>query len=124
MSYITAKAGTDICLGRKDKEHLISESFEKIGRKLKRILILPPDFTRFNSNAGELTEIIYEMLAPKGVKIDILPALGTHFAMTEKEIRIMFGHKIPLDCFKVHDWRNGLRKLGEVPSSAILSISK
>jgi nickel-dependent lactate racemase len=119
MSYISAKAGADVCLGRKDKEQLISESFEKIGKKLNRILIVPPDFTRFNSNAGELTEIIYDMLAPKGVKIDILPALGTHFPMTEKEIRIMFGNKIPLDCFKVHDWRNGLKKLGEVPSSLI-----
>ena len=119
MSYISAKAGTDICLERKDKEQLISESFEKIGKKLNRVLIIPPDFTRFNSNAGEITEIIYDMLAPKGVKIDILPALGTHFAMTEKEIRIMFGHKIPLNCFKVHDWRNGLKKLGEVPSSVI-----
>ena len=124
MSYITAKAGTDICLGRKDKEHLIAESFEKIGKKLNRVLIIPPDFTRFNSNAGEITEIIYELLAPKGVKIDILPALGTHFAMTEKEIRIMFGNKIPLDCFKVHDWRNGLKKLGEVPSSVIKEWSE
>ena len=124
MSYISAKAGTDICLGRKDKEQLISESLEKIGKKLKRVLIIPPDFTRFNSNAGEITEIIYEMLAPKGVKIDLLPALGTHFAMTEKEIHIMFGNKIPLDCFKVHDWRNGLKKLGEVPTSVIKEWSE
>ena len=124
MSYISAKAGTDICLGRKEKEQLISESFEKIGKRLKKILIIPPDFTRFNSNAGEITDIIYGHLAPKGVKIDILPALGTHFAMTEKEIRIMFGHKIPLDCFKVHDWRNGLKKLGEVPPSVIKEWSE
>ncbi|HBC89282.1 MAG TPA: D-mannonate epimerase [Lentisphaeria bacterium] len=113
-----------MCLNRKDKEQIVAEFFEKIGSSLKKILLLPPDLTRFNSNAGEITEIIYEMLSPKGVKIDIMPALGTHFAMTEKEIRVMFGSKIPLDLFKVHDWRNSLHRLGQVPGPLISEWSE
>ncbi|HCE44383.1 MAG TPA: D-mannonate epimerase [Lentisphaeria bacterium] len=124
MSFICGKAGTGLCIERKDKEQIVAEFFSKVGVKIKKLLLLPPDLTRFNSNAGELTEIIYEMLAPKGVKIDIMPALGTHFAMTEKELRVMFGSRIPLDCFKVHDWRNSLQLLGKVPGPLISEWSE
>ncbi len=124
MPHISGRNGIDLCLQRKDKEQIIAEFFDKIGIKLKKILLLPPDLTRFNSNAGEITEIIYEMLSPKGVKIDIMPALGTHFAMGEKELRAMFGSRIPLDHFLVHDWRNSLKRLGQVPGPIISEWSE
>ncbi|MBR6372459.1 MAG: DUF2088 domain-containing protein, partial [Victivallales bacterium] len=90
---------------------------------LKKVLIIPPDFTRFNSNAGPITAMLYDMLSPTA-HIDIIPALGTHFPMTEKEIRTMFGDKIPLDRFIVHDWRNDVVSLGEVPSELIKEWSE
>jgi nickel-dependent lactate racemase len=100
------------------KREILSEAIESAGKDLKRILIIPPDFTRFNSNAGELTAMIYDMYSEQ-CEIDILPALGTHFAMTEHEIKTMFGEDIPLDRFIEHDWRNGLVHLGKVPGSLI-----
>ncbi len=123
MSFVCGKGSPDLCIDRKTKEGIVSEFFQKIGAP-RKILLLPPDLTRFNSNAGEITEIIYEMLSPKGVKIDIMPALGTHFAMTEREIRAMFGSKIPLERFLVHDWRNSLRRLGQVSSPLISEWSE
>ena len=48
------------------------------GRKLNNVLIIPPDFTRFHSNAGFITNTYYRILAEAGVNVDILPALGTH----------------------------------------------
>jgi len=39
--------------------------------------------------------------------------------MTEKEIRHMFGPDIPLAAFKVHDWRNGIRHVGDVPGDKL-----
>ncbi|HOG52120.1 MAG TPA: lactate racemase domain-containing protein, partial [Lentisphaeria bacterium] len=39
--------------------------------------------------------------------------------MTEHEIQVMFGKNIPLDRFIVHDWRNDVVTLGEVPSALI-----
>ncbi len=39
--------------------------------------------------------------------------------MTEKEIRTMFGPNIPLECFKVHDWRNDVVSTGVVPGELI-----
>ena len=37
----------------------IFETFEKLGAK-KKVLALPPDFTRFHSRAGEITNITYK----------------------------------------------------------------
>jgi nickel-dependent lactate racemase len=34
-------------------------------------------------------------------------------------LRMMFGDSIPLDRFKVHDWRDGIRQVGEVPGKLI-----
>ena len=58
--------------------------------------------TRFYSRAGDLTRLTHQYYGD-GLT-DILPALGTHFAMTEAEIRKMYGD-VPLPLFRVHNWR-------------------
>ena len=55
------------------------------GRTLKKALIIPPDFTRFHSNAGFITNVYYHALADMGCEVDILPALGTHVPVTAEE---------------------------------------
>lgn len=89
----------------------------------KKVLVLPPDHTRLNSMAGPITAIIYEKLTAAGVQVDILPTLGTHNAMTEKQLRMMFGETIPLNAFKVHDWRNGIVRKGEVSGEMLSELS-
>lgn len=123
MATFAERSGETLALSRQDKEALLHRALEAIGRPLRKVLILPPDFTRFNSNAGELTAILHGMLAPRA-QVDILPALGTHFAMTEKEIRAMFGPDIPLDRFFEHDWRHGVKHLGDVPGDRIREWSE
>ena len=59
------------------------------GRELKKVLILPPDFTRYHSNAGLLTNLYYHELTRRGAKVDIMPALGTHAPMTEAQLNEM-----------------------------------
>jgi len=54
---------------------------------------------------------------------DILPALGTHAAMTAQEIARMFGD-VPQNLFRVHDWRGGLVTLGQVPSEFLSKVSE
>ena len=88
-----------------------------------RCLILPPDHTRLNSMAGPITAMAYEMLTANGVRVDILPTLGTHNPMTEAQLRMMYGESIPLDTFKVHDWRNGVVKKGEVSGEMLSELS-
>jgi nickel-dependent lactate racemase len=103
----------------KVKEGLIS-ALEKLGDK-KRVLIIPPDFTRFHSFAGNITCFAWEYYGNKIT--DILPALGTHVPMTKEEIEKMYPG-IPLDIFRVHDWRNDIVTVGEVPSEFVLEVSE
>ncbi|MBT3288603.1 MAG: DUF2088 domain-containing protein [Victivallales bacterium] len=123
MSTIAKLAGETLALTDADKRRILEEAVAKIGGSPKKILIIPPDYTRFNSNAGVLTAMLYEMLSPTA-EIDIIPALGTHFAMTEEEIRHMFGPDIPLDRFIEHDWRNEVVSLGEIPGELVSEWSE
>ena len=92
------------------------------GRTLRKVLIIPPDFTRFHSNAGFISNVYYHAFVDSGVEVDILPALGTHAPMTEQQAAAMYGD-IPFAKFLVHDWRNDVVRLGEVPGDYISSIT-
>ena len=65
-----------------------------LDKKLERLLLLPPDYTRFNSGAGVIVQELYDILG-KSAEIDIMPALGCHEPMTDAEIETMFGAGIP-----------------------------
>ena len=93
------------------------------GRTLRNVLILPPDFTRFHSNAGFITNVYYHALTDIGVNVDIMPALGTHVAVTKQQWDAMFGD-IPYEKMLVHDWRNDVVKLGEVPAVFLEEITE
>lgn len=123
MATFAKKAGETLALTQAEKRAVLETALTRIGTRPRKVLILPPDYTRFNSNAGELTALLYEMLSPEA-EIDILPALGTHFAMTEEEIRHMFGDTIPMARFHEHDWRNGVRHLGVVPGGMVKDWSE
>jgi nickel-dependent lactate racemase len=105
--------------GQEIEEGLFS-ALEKLGEK-KKVMALPPDFTRFHSRAGELTHYAYNYY--KSNLTDILPALGTHFAMTDGEISEMFGD-VPKELFRVHKWKEDLITLGEVPSDFMYQVSE
>jgi nickel-dependent lactate racemase len=110
-----AKGSKTTKLSPDDLRQGLAEAFQKLGKKNK-VLALPPDFTRFHSFAGILTEMAWEYYGKQ--MTDVLPALGTHVAMTQPQIQKMFG-KMPLDLFRVHDWRNDIVTVGEVPSEYV-----
>jgi nickel-dependent lactate racemase len=95
-------------------------ALDKLGPR-RNVLIIPPDFTRFHSQAGRLTELVYAYYG-EAVKA-ILPALGTHVPMTDVEITKMYG-SIPKNLFKVHNWRTDVKTLGEVPASYVKEVSE
>lgn len=92
------------------------------GGELEKVLIIPPDFTRFHSMAGKITKMYYDLLKDS-CAVDIMPALGTHDPMTEEECSEMFGD-IPYDKFIVHDWKNDVIRLGEVPADFVGDVSE
>ena len=90
---------------------------------MRRVLIIPPDFTRFHSNAGYITNVYYHTLTQRGVEVDILPALGTHEPVSREQAAVMYGD-IPYEKFIPHDWRNDVVKLGEVPAAYLEEITE
>ena len=93
------------------------------GRVVRKALILPPDFTRFHSGAGFITNVYYHALSERGAQVDILPALGTHEAMSDAQLDAMFGD-VPHGRFLKHDWRHDVVKLGEIPADYVSSITE
>jgi nickel-dependent lactate racemase len=98
----------------------LSQALEAVGRR-NRVLAVPPDFTRFHSRAGRITELAWEHFGKS--LTDILPATGTHFEVTAEEKRRMFG-RVPAGLFRVHRWKQDLETLGRVPSDFIREVSE
>lgn len=65
-------------------------------KSIKKVLILPPDYTRMYSGAGILTKMYYDCLKDR-CTVDIMPALGTHEPMTRGECEAFFGKDVPFE---------------------------
>jgi nickel-dependent lactate racemase len=104
----------------KEVREALFASLDRLGPR-KRVLAVPPDFTRFHSQAGLLTEMMWNYYGKN--LVDVLPATGTHYPMTGSEIEAMFG-KVPRELFRVHDWKENLALLGKVPASFIREVSE
>ena len=104
-----------------EMEQAIDTLLSASGR-LSRVLIIPPDYTRSHSYAGEFTKILYRKLSGTA-SVDIMPALGTHMEMSKEEKEAFFGTDIPESAYLVHHWQTDTIKLGTVPSSVNSEIS-
>lgn len=93
------------------------------GKKLSKVLLLPPDLTRLHSYAGKITALYYNMLKDK-CQVDIMPALGTHEAMTKEECLEFFGPDVPYSSVIAHNWRTDIVKIGQVPSEFVKEVSE
>jgi nickel-dependent lactate racemase len=98
----------------------VVQALGKLGER-RRVLVIPPDFTRVHSQAGILTRLVREYYGDRLTAV--LPALGTHDAMSEKEIAEMFGD-LPRPLFHRHEFRTGLTTLGEVPAEYVHTVSE
>jgi nickel-dependent lactate racemase len=127
-----AKGSPDTIFSEADLKAALFEGLRKIetvggrpgtglGGKPKRVLALPPDITRVHSRAGQLTCFAYEYYGE--ALSDIMPALGTHTAMSRTEQQEMFPG-IPENLFRVHKWRTDITTLGEVPASFVHEVSE
>jgi nickel-dependent lactate racemase len=116
------------------QSHLVS-FLEAMGPR-DDVLIIPPDYTRLHSQAGKITRFICEyynfirkdksaiidQTSPFYPNMEILPALGTHAAMTPAQIHNMFGAALASkepNPFIVHDWRRDVKTIGYVPSEMV-----
>ncbi len=114
------RGGEDAVISREEMKAGLFEALGRIGER-KKVLAIPPDITRFYSRAGELTADLVEYYGP--AVTDIMPALGTHTAMTEPEMDRMFPG-VSHDLFREHKWRTDLTTLGVVPGSFMKEVSE
>lgn len=122
MADISIKASNDQGIGEAQLLDALKQSIQEKLPSLKKVLLLPPDLTRLHSYAGKITAMYYNML--KDIcKVEIMPALGTHDAMTEHECREFFGDSVPMDCIVAHNWRNDIVKIGQIPGDYVGSVS-
>ncbi|MDR1535985.1 MAG: nickel-dependent lactate racemase [Planctomycetota bacterium] len=85
-----------------------------------KVLILPPDISRLNSHAGAVVRMIIRALP--GAEIEVMPALGTHTAMTGDETDRMYPG-VPRSLFVEHRWREDVVHLGDVPGEFVREVS-
>ncbi|NLY18349.1 MAG: DUF2088 domain-containing protein [Clostridiaceae bacterium] len=101
---------------------VLEELLKSVGKHLKKILLLPPDFTRMHSGAGKITAMIYSMLKDS-VQVDVMPALGTHVPMTKEETDVFFEGVVPFEKVIPHRWREDVVSLGEIPAGFVAEVS-
>ncbi len=90
---------------------------------LKKVLIVPPDYTRCYSYAGEITRILYRKLTAAGAVVNVIPALGTHMPMNDEELSRFFGNEVPKEDILIHHWQTDTVKLGVIPADEVKKIT-
>lgn len=123
MQEIILKAGNDKGLAYDEIVGALKKTISGQGKTLKKVLLLPPDITRAYSGAGMITREYYNMLKDS-CKVDIMPALGTHEAMTREECLEFFGPDVPYERVIKHNWRTDVVKLGQVPAEYVKQVSE
>lgn len=110
----------DLAISQARLREMVFAALDRLGPR-RKVLALPPDFTRFHSHAGAITRLVWEYYGDRLAAV--LPALGTHSPMTGTQIREMFGD-MPRGLFKDHDWRNGVLTLGAVPPEVVRELTE
>lgn len=119
MTLYYANGSETTSLTSDDFRAALTQVFAQIGQR-EKVLVLPPDATRFFSRAGELTCLTHELLGDKVT--DIMPALGTHSPMKPDQLDHMFPG-VPHDLFRPHFWRDDVVTLGEVPAEFVSEVT-
>ena len=97
---------------------LVSQALGGISAAQK-VIAVPPDITRAHSQAGKITDLLYSNL---GSRLSaVLPAVGTHAPMTDREIAAMYPGT-PRSLFMAHDWRKDVVELGRITAEEIRSF--
>lgn len=116
-----------------------------------KVCIVPPDFTRFHSRAGIITNAVQRHYGD--AVADVIPALGehsgsslslcvaeqrsfsatheltglflavgTHAPMSDEQLEKMYGD-VPKEKIRVHKWRTDVVTIGEVPADMVKKAS-
>ena len=120
MSLLYSSGSPTHALSAGDLKEALVHALDALGVRHK-VIAVPPDITRYHSRGGELTRCAFDYYGDR--LTHVLPATGTHTPMTDREIALMYPG-VQRDRFAVHDFRNGLATLGEVPAAFLRQQSE
>jgi nickel-dependent lactate racemase len=120
VTLYCAQGGPEREISPAELKQFIFSALDGLGQR-KRVLAVPPDYTRVQSRAGELTRYAWEYY--KDSLQAVLPALGTHRPMSDEQISAMFG-EMPRGIFREHNWRTDTELIGVVPADYIREQSE
>ena len=120
MAIFFAAGSPTTALTQNQLRAALAETFAKLGPR-KRVLALPPDFTRANSMAGPLTCMTYDYFGQR--LVDVMPALGTHVPLRDWQVERMFAG-LPKSLIRCHDWRNDVVTIGTVPAEFVSQVTE
>ncbi len=120
MTLHLAEGSANTVISDRELAELAAGVYRDLGAR-ERVLVVPPDFTRYHSRAGILTRATYDHFG--GAVKDVLPALGTHHPMTPAQIADMYAG-VPADLFREHRWRDDVVTIGEVPASFVEEVTQ
>ncbi len=120
MTVYFAEGSPDAVLTEARLMAALEQVYSTLGER-QRVLIVPPDYTRYHSRAGVLTRMTCEYYG-EAVQ-DILPALGTHKPMTEAQLDDMYAG-VPAELFREHRWRDDVVTIGHVPADYVAEVTE
>ena len=125
VTPLLADGGEERTIGAGELETIVVRLAEDtiLSSGARRILLVPPDHTRLHSRAGEIAGILFETLHAAGCDVAVLPATGTHAAMTPAQTALLFGGRVPFERVLVHRLREGLVRLGEIAAGEVAAVS-
>ncbi len=121
MDTVKRYAPTPEGLSAADIRRAIRDALKALPKTSGKVLLVPPDHTRLHSMAGAIALAVKQEL-PEDCRIDVLPALGTHVAMTRDEWDAMYPG---FDYAKmlVHHWRDEVVQIGVIPAEFVREVS-
>ncbi|MEQ9450984.1 MAG: lactate racemase domain-containing protein [Pseudomonadales bacterium] len=120
MTLYFAKGSAQTAISDVELAQHLTEVYAQLGAR-QRVLVVPPDYTRYHSRAGILTRTTYDHYGAS--LADVLPALGTHQPMSSAQIADMYAG-VPVDLFREHRWRDDVVTVGEVPQAFVQSVTE
>ncbi len=120
MTIYFAEGSPQTVLTDQQLRSALTDCFQRLGDR-RRVIALPPDFTRYNSRAGLLTCITYEHFGDR--LTDVMPALGTHVPMPDWQLEKMFPG-LPKSLIREHRWRDDVLTVGHVPVEYVSQVTE
>ena len=120
MTLCSATGSATAEISDQQLRHLLVQALDQWGPR-KRVLALPPDFTRVHSRGGALTCMAYEYFGDR--LTDVMPALGTHAPMSPRQLDTMFPG-LPHSLIRPHKWREDVVTVGHVPADFVAAATE